>query len=129
MILGHCWFFLHEVAVFHANLECVCLMTSLVEFHRKHANRPGWTLMALLRVRHIQWRTVILAQVMPVDFLARLELDLFLPTLARDLGERRPLCWVLAPTLCDGIPERFLFLRERQPPIQERDVLDDLVGI
>jgi hypothetical protein len=65
----------------------------------------------------------------PVDLLARLEFDLALAELKRGLGERRPLCWVLAPALHDELPERFALLRERQPPIQECDVLDDLVII
>jgi hypothetical protein len=85
--------------------------------------------MAVLRVRHVQRRTVVLAQVVPVDLLARLELDLALAELVRDLGERRRLCSVLAPALGDELPERFTLLREWQPPIQERDVLDDLIGI
>jgi hypothetical protein len=85
--------------------------------------------MALLRVRHVQRWTVVFAQVVPVDLLPWLELDLALAELARDLSEVRPLCWVLVPSLCDKLPERFALLRERQAPIQERNVLDNLVGI
>jgi hypothetical protein len=85
--------------------------------------------MALLRVRHVQRWIVVLTQVVPVGLFALLNLDLALAELARDLGERRSLCWVLAPALCDELSERFPFLRERQPPIRESDILDDLVGI
>jgi hypothetical protein len=101
----------------------------MIEFHRKRANRRGRMLKALLRVRHVQQRTMTLAQVVPVDLLARLELDLALAELARDLGGRRLFCWVLSPALCDELPERFALLRDRRQPIQQRDVLDVLVGI
>jgi hypothetical protein len=74
--------------------------------------------MALLRVWHVQRRTIVLAQVVPVDLLARPEPDLPLAELACNLGERRLLCWVLALALRDELPERFARLRERQPPIQ-----------
>jgi hypothetical protein len=67
-------------------------MVPLIECHQKHADRRGRKLMALLRVRQVQRRTVVLAQVMPVDLLARIELDLAPVELARDLGECRPLC-------------------------------------
>jgi hypothetical protein len=43
--------------------------------------------MALLRARHVQRRIVVLAEVVPVDLLARLEVDLTLAELARDLEQ------------------------------------------
>jgi hypothetical protein len=70
--------------------------------------------MALLRGRNVQRLRVILTQVVPIDLLSRLELDLALAEGARDLGERRPFCRVLAPALCDKLPRRLALLREQQ---------------
>jgi hypothetical protein len=110
VVFGRRSFFLREVAVFHANMECVCLMVSLIEFHRKHANRRGRTLIALLHVSQFSGGQRFLLGLCQSTFSHGLNRPRPGEP-ARDLGERRPLCWILAPAVYDEFPERFALLR------------------